>query len=102
MKTARKIPVALVLALGVLFTFTEASAAADDKGWIALFDGKSLDGWTNPAGQKPSDGWAIQDGALVRKSKAGDIWTRQRYGDFVLEFEFQTQGNSGVFIRTDN
>ncbi|HEY8505621.1 MAG TPA: DUF1080 domain-containing protein, partial [Gemmataceae bacterium] len=32
----------------------------------------------------------------------GDIWTRERFGDFVLDLEFKTQGNSGVFIRTDN
>ena len=79
-----------------------AVRAADDKGWVALFDGKNLNGWTNPGGEKPSDGWAIEDGVLIRKTKAGDIWTKQRYGDFILELEFKTAGNSGVFIRTDN
>ena len=39
---------------------------------------------------------------MVRKSAGGDIWTKDRYGDFVLELEFKTAGNSGVFIRTDN
>jgi hypothetical protein len=53
-------------------------------------------------GDKPGEGWVIEDGALVRKSKAGDIWTKQRFGDFVLQLEFKTKGNSGVFIRTDD
>jgi hypothetical protein len=76
--------------------------AAGEKGWIALFNGKTLDGWAAPGEGKPGDGWVIDDGALVRKTKAGDIWTKQRYGDFVLELEFRAEGNSGVFIRTDN
>jgi 3-keto-disaccharide hydrolase len=93
----KRIPIIIVLALRVL-----AASAADEKGWVTLFNGKNPDGWTDAAGQKPGEGWAIQDGALARKSKAGDIWTKQRYGDFVLELEFQAKGNSGVFIRTDN
>ena len=39
---------------------------------------------------------------MVREAAGGDIWTKDRYGDFVLELEFKTAGNSGVFIRTDN
>ncbi len=38
---------------------------------------------------------------MVRKRQAGDIWTKDRFGDFVLDLEFKTTGNSGVFIRTD-
>jgi hypothetical protein len=30
------------------------------------------------------------------------VWTKDRFGDFVLEVEYKTTGNSGVFIRTDN
>jgi hypothetical protein len=91
----------LVVSLALLMS-ERAVRAADDKGWTVLFNGKSLEAWTNPGGQKPSDDWVIEDGVLVRKTKAGDIWTKQRYGDFILELEFKTAGNSGVFIRTDN
>lgn len=77
-----------------------ATATAEPQ---VLFDGKSLAGWTNATGGEPGKGWAIEEGALVRKNKdAGDIWTKERYGDFVLEVEFKTAGNSGVFIRTDS
>jgi hypothetical protein len=71
-------------------------------GWTALFDGTSLEAWTDRAGGKPGAGWVIEDGALVRKTKTGDIWTKQRFSNFTLALEFRTQGNSGVFIRTDN
>jgi len=76
-------------------------AGADD-GWQVLFDGKDFSGWMSAGGGAPGAGWAIEDGAMVRKERAGDIWTKERYGDFVLELEFQTRGNSGIFIRTDN
>ena len=67
-----------------------------------LFGGKSLDGWQNAAGKAPNPGWVVDDGAMVRKGgSAGDIWTKERFGDFILDLEFQTTGNSGVFIRTD-
>ena len=90
------------MALCLLAVGAVAVTAAEEKGWMTLFNGKTLAGWTDPAGKKPSDAWVIEDGALVRKGKAGDIWTKERYGNFVLELEFNTQGNSGVFIRTDN
>jgi type 1 glutamine amidotransferase len=83
-------------------TVYAAAAKADDEGWICLFDGKDLSQWQNAAGGEPGKGWIIQDGALVRSAGAGDIWTKQRFGNFVLDLEFNTDGNSGVFIRTDN
>ena len=78
-----------------------AAPKADD-GWIPLFDGKDLGQWQNAGGGKPGAGWVVQDGAMVREKNAGDIWTKERFGDFVLDLEFKTEGNSGVFIRTDN
>ena len=83
-------------------TVYAAAAEADAKGWIMLFDGKDLSQWQNAGGQEPGKGWVIKDGALVRSAGAGDIWTKQRFGNFVLDLEFKTEGNSGVFIRTDN
>jgi len=43
------------------------------------------------------------DGVLSPTPKGhGDIWTKERYGNFVLELDFKTpeKANSGVFIRT--
>ena len=39
---------------------------------------------------------------LPRRKGHGDIWTKERYGNFVLELDFKVpeKGNSGVFIRT--
>jgi hypothetical protein len=70
-------------------------------GWRPLFDGNDLAGWSSATGLQPGKGWIVDGGALVRKESAGDLWTRDRFGDFILDLEFQTTGNSGIFIRTD-
>lgn len=83
----------------VLLSGLTPMLAADPR---PLFNGKDLTGWMNRDG-KPSTGWTVEDGALTRGGKAaGDLWTEERFGDFILELEFKTQGNSGVFFRTDN
>jgi len=52
----------------------------------------------------PPGGWAFDaDGVLTpTPSGHGDIWTKERYGNFTLELDFKVpeKGNSGVFIRT--
>jgi len=49
------------------------------------------------------DSWAFDaDGVLApTPSGHGTIWTKQRYGNFILELDFKVPegGNSGVFIR---
>ena len=77
-------------------------ALAEKPKLIDLFNGEDLTGWQNRNGEAPGAGWVAEDGVLARNAKAGDIWTKERYGDFILTLEFKTAGNSGVFIRTDN
>jgi len=91
---------ALTFVLGMLAICARSADA--DEGWITLFDGKDLSAWENSSGGAPAAGWVLEDGAVVRKEKAGDIWSKQTFGDFVLELEFKTEGNSGVFFRTGN
>ena len=72
--------------------------AGPPKGFVALFNGKNLDGW-----QAKKNGWAVEDGILVRKPGSGYIWTKKSYGDFVLDLEVKVSRrcNSGIFFRTD-
>ncbi len=59
--------------------------------------------WVNRDGKPAGKLWEISDTSLHLKGKgAGDLWTKERYGDFELELEFKTTGNSGVFFRTDD
>ncbi|MCH8194267.1 MAG: DUF1080 domain-containing protein [Planctomycetes bacterium] len=49
----------------------------------------------------PTGSWTLAEGVLERVGK-GSLWTRDAYGDFVLDLEFKVaeKTNSGVFIRT--
>ena len=70
----------------------------------SIFNGTDFAGWMNAGGGAPGTGWVVQAGAMVLQTpkSGGDIWTKDRFGDFVLALEFKTTGNSGIFIRTDN
>jgi len=78
-----------------------ASLASEGDGWRDLLRGKDLSGWHDGSGKRPGAGWVVEDGTLVRNDRAGYIWTKERFGNFVLDLEFKTEGNSGIFIRTD-
>jgi len=79
-----------------------ASSGTAAGGWRVLFDGTDLSQWQDAGGGAPNPNWIIDDGVLTRRLKAGMIWSKQRFGDFILDLEFKTEGNSGIFFRTDN
>lgn len=93
----------LCLTMLLLLGGRESALGADEnEGWQSLFNGKDLSGWQGSPGKKPEDGWVVEEGALVRKGRGGDLWTAKPYGDFVLELEFLTEGNSGILFRKPN
>ncbi|MDP2998212.1 MAG: DUF1080 domain-containing protein [Bryobacterales bacterium] len=71
--------------------------AAD--GWIQLFDGESLFGWS----QEGAGQWKVEGGALT--FDAGQVgWLRSNsvFADYVLKLDFRARkgGNSGLFVRS--
>ena len=66
----------------------------------SLFNGKDLTNWQDRDGKTSK--WEVVNGTLQGQKKTGDIWSKERFGDFVLSLEFKTTGNSGIFFRTDN
>ncbi|GAA3568278.1 DUF1080 domain-containing protein [Snuella lapsa] len=88
------------LFLTMLSTFLISGASYAQT--TSLFNGKNLDGWKIYGTEK----WYVEDGLLVCESgpdKAyGYLGTEQNYKDFVLTLEFKqnSNGNSGVFIRS--
>ncbi len=67
---------------------------------IVLFAGHSLTDWVKVNGQ-PSDGWLIDDGAIYRAKRAGDLYHKNTFRDFELYFQWKISagGNSGVKYR---
>lgn len=103
MKRVAAMSVVFVLLVAISASAADQTAGESD-GFIVLFGGKDLAGWTNARGAAPGPGWVVDDGAMLldkSKGRGGDIWTQRRFGDFVLEVEFKTEGNSGIFVRTD-
>ena len=94
--------------VGLLLLTSVALMGADEKkdaeGFVAIFDGKSLDGWDgNP------ELWRVEEGAIVgqttkEKPTKGNtflIWKGGEVGDFVLRAKFKIEGgNSGIQYRS--
>ena len=100
-----RLPCVVVLLL--LCSPAALDAPAGEPGWLVLFDGKDLGAWT--AGRHSA--WVVEEGAIALKRAPdgkehnGDyLWTKEAYGDFVLELEFKIppRANSGVFLRTSD
>ncbi len=85
----------------ILLSLFAAPAAAQDKDFVPLFNGKNLDGWLAMAGGKLED-WSVKDGILVAKAGRGWLGTKKMYGDYVVRVTWKLptkKGNSGVFLR---
>ncbi len=91
----------------VSITLGVALAAGDDKaagdGWMPLFDGKTLEAFTQQGGKAK---YELADGVITGHAVANTpnsfLATNKEYGDFELEFEFMADPkmNSGVQIRS--
>jgi hypothetical protein len=72
-----------------------------DAGWRSLFDGASMAAWRGYQSRELPPGWRVADGTFLKDSTAGDIISRDQFGDFELELEWRIArgGNSGLFYR---
>jgi len=79
--------------------FNKVAGGLKPTGWKDLV-AKDLSNCTFKPGS-----WAMEEGVLTRKGTKqdrGDIWTKETYGDFILDLQFKVtkQTNSGIFFRT--
>lgn len=88
------------LALGMIDV--RGARAAD--GWVDMFDGKTLNGWTQRNGTAT---YRVEDGAIIGKTNEGSpnsfLCSDKDYGDFELTFDvklYDNPLNSGVQIRS--
>ncbi len=80
------------------------TAAADDDGYVSLFDGKTLKGWNGDP-----KFWSVKDGAITgqttkenpTKGNTFIIWTGGEVADFELKLQYKiVNGNSGIQYRS--
>jgi len=96
-----------LIALFLVLTACFPAAAADDEGFVSLFNGHDLAGWR---GDKTY--WSVEDGALTAKTTLDSRLTKEKYNTFLIwedgrpaDFELRLQyrivgGNSGVQYRS--
>lgn len=81
--------------------FVSPAFAADETGFVPIFNGKDLAGWVQPGGK--GEGYGVKDGVIFcGKGGGGKLLTEKQYGDFVLRFDFKLEpgANNGLGIRT--
>lgn len=92
----------ILISFFMIISLIELSA---QENWKLLFNGKDLSGW------EPINGYAkyyVQDGILVGEAVVGSpnsfLCTKEKYSDFILEFEIKTdpQLNTGVQFRSES
>lgn len=104
MVAMRTLPFAPALLLTCwLLTPPSASAIGGELGWIDLFNGENLDGWTQRNGTAT---FRVEGNTIVGKTAVGSpnsfLCTNENYSDFELTFDVKLDSalNSGVQIRS--
>ncbi|MBV9679087.1 MAG: DUF1080 domain-containing protein, partial [Acidobacteriaceae bacterium] len=93
------------LAIGMVCAALLAQSSRESKGWVPLFDGKTMDHWNDPRKlNPPGDGWTVEDGCLKAKPHphiTEDLVSTEAYSDFELQWEWKIAkgGNSGLKYR---
>jgi hypothetical protein len=86
-----------------------ASPGSPPSDAVILFDGKNVDAWKSTREDGPAK-WNVVNGEMVVAPGAGDIQTKESFGDVQLHIEWcdpklppdkvnQDRGNSGVFFQ---
>ena len=95
----------LTLALGALLALVAAGFAAevatpDAEGFVPLFNGRDLTGWTNL--NCAPETWSVRDGKIYCTGlPVGGLRTVRQYENFIVELEWRhlrRSGNSGFFV----
>lgn len=86
---------------------TNNAAAANDDGWINLFDGKTTTGWHSYGKSAAGEAWKAENGVLHLDAASkkegkpgGDLLTNEEFENFHLKMEWKIspKGNSGIIF----
>lgn len=101
MRCAYAITVLVLCSAPVTASDNELTEKEKADGWVLLFDGKTLDGWTTSAGKASKT--PVED-ASINPHKSGHYMMvhKEQWENYTLAMDFKiSKGcNSGVFIRT--
>ncbi|QDS94100.1 hypothetical protein FF011L_28780 [Roseimaritima multifibrata] len=89
--------------IALIAAISTAVSSAEDGGFVSLFNGKDLDGWSQKNGTAT---YRVEGDSIVGKTNTGSpnsfLCTDKPYGDFEMTFDVKvdTALNSGVQIRS--
>lgn len=94
-----------IIALCALLFWACGETNKNDIPWNELFDGETLDGWTQKGGEakyEVRDGFIV--GTTVHNTPNSFLATDKMYDDFILELEYKVDPsmNSGIQIRSNS
>jgi hypothetical protein len=96
----------LLLAGAIAIALSGSAPLPDDDGWVALFDGKTLNGWT--ANENPTS-FKVIDGNIVCEGERSHLFYTGEYNNAIFRnFEFSAEvmtmpgANSGIYFHTSN
>src|SRR5512147_920119 len=90
--------------LATLSLIASSALAADESGFVPLFNGKDTTGW-HLRRKDGHNSWSVADGVLkntVNKGEHGtDLVTDKKFWNFTVRYEFQVPdgSNSGFYLR---
>lgn len=102
---SRLLLIAMLVAPLAVIGADEVKGKKSEKGFISLFDGKSLNGWRvnseNPKSIIVKDGNIVIDGPRAHLFYAGDV-EKHNFKNFVLRAQVKTfpKANSGIYFHT--
>ncbi len=91
--------------LFALFFYSCVEQEKDSTPWIPLFDGETLNGWTQKGGEAR---YEVREGTIVGTTVANTpnsfLTSNKMYGDFILELDYKVNPsmNSGIQIRSNS
>ncbi|WP_435021182.1 3-keto-disaccharide hydrolase [Tundrisphaera sp. TA3] len=105
MSMRRRIAGAARIAFGLAALAVSAAPAQDAApaggGWVSLFDGKTLGGWTTADGTPGT--WMVEDGVIHGSGPVSHLFSpRGDYRNFRyrVELKIADKANSGMYFRT--
>ncbi|HLW86635.1 MAG TPA: family 16 glycoside hydrolase [Candidatus Sulfotelmatobacter sp.] len=94
----KKLLCLLLVAASIAAADNSVSKPEADDGWILLFDGESIFGWTQQAGGH----WAATGGVLAAAGDGGYLQSNGAYSDFQLQLSYRSSAadaDCSVFLR---
>ncbi|WP_299429627.1 DUF1080 domain-containing protein [uncultured Maribacter sp.] len=105
MKTVLKSRSIIYLLLCVITVIGCTEQKKDTTPWVSIFDGETLNGWTQKGGIAT---YTVRDGSIVgttvKNTPNSFLTSDKMYGDFILELDYKVDSsmNSGIQIRSNS